>query len=190
MPTENGNGGNPGGNGEAAENKAGEGANATPDTTTAAGKETTATNSKVLTMTQEEFDERIEKRLKRDREKTAADAKLDKETRLEKENAELRQGQNLRDAKDGFIAKSGLDFAKGQRVFNMYKDEIEFSDKGKPENLDAVIKTAKAEWPELFGGKGAGGGNNRGKADAGAGNGGESGENAGSMNALIRNARK
>lgn len=182
MADDTGNGEKPGGaNGEGAENKTGKGNAGQPNADSETQTEPIETPSN-LPKTQAELDAIIDKRLKRAAKEAKDNAELTETERLKKENADLKRSTAERDARDAFITKCpGVEYAKASRLFSMYKSEIEFDDNGKPSNLADVIKTAGAEWPDLFGTP-----KPKGKADAGAGNGGDSGGSASSMNALLR----
>lgn len=141
---------------------------------------------------QSELDAIVERRLARAKKDADENAKLSKEQLLEKERDDAMQKVRMSDARDEFIAaadKDGLGYAQASKLFRYYRDEFEFDDKGKVENLKDVLKEAKSEWPELFdddprrkkpkGGADLGGGASGGDKSAG-----------GSMNALIRRAAR
>lgn len=99
---------------------------------------------------QKEVDDMIERRLKRALKKQKEDSELSETDRLKKEAADAKAEVRERDTRDAFIAKAGIEYGKAMRIFRMFKDDIEHDDSGKPVNLEAVLKTAKAEFPELF----------------------------------------
>lgn len=141
---------------------------------------------KVVFGSQKEVDDMVKRRVDRALKTKADEAKLTDTQRLEKERDDALALVRDRDLKDSFISKSGLDFAKGSRIFAMYKGDIEIDDAGKALNLDAVLKTAKAEFPDLFTGKP--GEKRKGNGDGGSGNG-DDGKAAGNdMNTMLRRA--
>lgn len=102
--------------------------------------------------------------------KTADDAKLSEAERLKKQLTEYQDKETRwqaerreRDARDEVLSvltdeKPDNKYrAKNPRaVYKLIKDDIEFSDKGEIANLSALLKQAKADYPELFGLKSAG----------------------------------
>lgn len=137
-----------------------------------------------LQLTQKELDEMIAKRLNRAKKDADEKAQLSKEQLLEKERDDARKDLRIRDARDEFITSSGIEYAKASRLFKMYESDLEFDDKGKPENMKDVLKSAKADWPEMFKG-----GKLEGKGDGAGGNGGKSGGEPGQdMNSILRRA--
>ena len=116
--------------------------------------------------TQKQIDDMINKRVARATQKLKDDAELSETDRLKKEAADARAEVRERDLKDEFETISGLDKAKSNRLFKMFRDDMDVDDKGKWTNKKEVMKMAKDEWPELFsklsgkGDGGNGGGNN------------------------------
>lgn len=187
-----GNGSTPGGNGDA-KDKAGKQANANPDKSAELdehedlesgndGKPAAGDKDKPQGKfyTQDEIDKLISKRLSRATKDAEDKAQLSKEQLLERERDDAVTRLRKADARDAFITKSGIDYGKASRLFRMYESELEFDDDGKPENISDVLKTAKAEWPELF----KKGKDSQGDADLGGGQG--DGKPAVSMNDAIR----
>lgn len=179
-----GNGENPGGNGKPeSKEKTGNG-----DAAESAEVETTETEKpKGKTFTQDEFDDALKRRLERERRKDKENAELSETEKLKRENQELKIQAREGDTRDKFVSKlDGMPYNQASKLFRMYKTDIEYDANGKPENLDAIVKEAKEDWPDLFKagkGKGAGG------ADGGAGSG-DAGKPAGSMNDLFRRGRR
>lgn len=135
--------------------------------------------------TDDEFNSIIQRRVARATKEKDDEAKLSKEQLLEKERDEARNELRTANARDSFIAATGLDYSKASRLFRVYANDLEFDDKGKPENMKDVIKTARSEFPEFFGDEGRQ--RKKGDADLGGGNG-DGKKTAGGMNAAIRNA--
>lgn len=105
--------------------------------------------------------------------KAIEDAKLSDTERLTKERDELKARETAwaaerreRDARDEVIEWAGSERVGARNPRALYKllrDELEVDDKtGRVTNLDALLKLAKAEYPEQFG-------RAVGSADAGAG---------------------
>lgn len=129
---------------------------------------------------QAEIDAIVKRRVERATKKAADDAKLSKEQLLEKERDDAKAEVRERDLKDDFEIASGLDKQKATRLFRMYRDDFDLDDKGKVTNMKDIIKSAKADFPELF--KVV-----NGKGDGGGGSGDKSGSAAdGDMNAALR----
>lgn len=93
--------------------------------------------------------------------KALEDAQLSETERLTKELAELKDQQATwlvekreRDTRDAVI-EAASDEKVGARnpraIYRLIRDDLEFDDSGKVQNLDDCIKKAKAEYPELFG---------------------------------------
>lgn len=129
---------------------------------------------------QAELNALIQRRVDRATKKIADDAKLTKEQILERERDEALKLVRERDLKDDFELASGLDKAKAARLFRMYRDDFDVDDKGRVLNMKDVLKSAKADFPELF--KVV-----NGKGDGGSGSGDGSGKPIdGDMNATLR----
>lgn len=135
--------------------------------------------------TQDEINDIVKRRVNRATKEKEAEAKLSKEQLLEKERDDARSELRIANARDSFIAASGLDYSKGSKLFRVYASDLDFDDNGKPTNIKDVLKDAKSEWPELFGEQPQG--KKKGDADLGGGNG-DGKKAAGGMNAAIRNA--
>ncbi len=130
--------------------------------------------------TQSELDAIVQRRLDRATKKLTDDAKLTETQRLEKERDDALALVRERDLKDDFVTASGLsDASKAARLFRMYRDDMDVDDKGKVTNMKDVVKTAKADFPELF--KVV-----NGKADAG----GDAAGSGGSVSDMNRQLRK
>jgi hypothetical protein len=140
-------------------------------------------SKQIVFESQEAVDRMIQKRIDRIQKDDAEKAKLSKEQLLEKERDDALQSVRVSNARDAFIEKAGIkDYAKATKIFRMYQSELEFGTDGKPSNLPDVIKSAKSDWPELFGKVAPGGG------DLGEGKG-DGQKSAGSdMNSLLRHA--
>jgi hypothetical protein len=108
------------------------------------------TAGQVVFKDQAALDAVIEARVKRATKKLEDDAKLTKEQLLERERDDARRDVQERDLRDDFVAETGLDLAKGRRIFSMYKNDLEVNDSGKASNLTDVVKRAKKDFPELF----------------------------------------
>jgi hypothetical protein len=188
-------GGKPGADGGANDDKAGSG-NADPskdagnqDDKSGEGKggDGASGGSAEKKFSQEELDAIVERRLARAKKDADENAKLSKEQLLEKERDEALSKVRMSDARDSWIAtaaKDGLEYGQASRLFRYYRDDFEFDDKGKVENLKDVLKEAKSEWPEMFKGKGA----KPGGGDLGGGQGGGDKSTGSGMNDMIRRA--
>jgi hypothetical protein len=99
--------------------------------------------------------------------------------RVKKEADELRSQLNLTTQKSKFQTAIGLPETAANRLFNAYRDDIEFDDKGNIENLADIKKMAKSEFPTLFEAIAP-----KSKADGGEGK--EKSDAGGSMNDVIR----
>lgn len=130
----------------------------------------------------DDINKMIQNRVARATKDAADKAQLSKEQLLEKERDDALNLVRERDLKDDFVNALKIDSAKGMRLFRMFRDEIETDEKGKALNLNDVVKTAKAEFPEFF--KPAG----RGKADGAEGGGDKGSAAGGDMNSFIRTA--
>lgn len=135
-------------------------------------------------MTDDEINSIVQRRLSRATKESEDKAKLSKEQLLEKERDDARNELRIANARDGFIAASGLEYSKASRLFRVYSNDLEFDDKGKATNVKDVLKEAKSEWPELFGEQQ---GKKKGDADLGGGNG-DHKKGVGGMNSAIRRA--
>jgi DNA gyrase/topoisomerase IV subunit A len=106
--------------------------------------------------------------------KEMEDAKLSDTERLTKERDELkakeatwaaeRRERDQRDAALDALSSEKVGARNPNRLYRIVKDDLEFDDKGTLTNLDAVVRQAKAEFPELFGravGSGDGGAGSR-----------------------------
>lgn len=137
------------------------------------------------TFTQEELDAAIERTRKADSDaakQKEADAKLTEDERLKQRAENAETALRTREARD-VVERAAKDAgaANTAKIYRLYKDEIEFDDKGKPSNLKELIATAKREYPEEFGKRSGG------SADGGEGRG-TGGAAKGSMNDIIRRA--
>jgi hypothetical protein len=132
------------------------------------------------TYTDDEINEIVQRRLKRATKDADEKAQLSKEQLLEKERDDARNELRISNARDSFITKTGIPYAKASRLFKMYSGELEFDDAGKVENMADVLKTVKAEWPEYFKNTPDG------SADLGDGNGDSGKKTAGGMNDILR----
>lgn len=159
--------------------KAGDDAN---DDDSQDGKGGNAGGKKPKLYDEDEVNEIVQRRLKREKKDADEKAQLSKEDLLKRERDDARKEVRVSNARDSFITASKLDYAQASKLFRMYKDEIEFDDDGKATNLADVVKTAKSEWPELFKPGKPGGG------DLGDGNGDDGKPAGGGMNDRLRKA--
>lgn len=136
-------------------------------------------------VTDDEINDIVKRRLARATKDAEDKAQLSKEQLLERERDEAVKDLRVSNARDEFITASGIDYAKASRLFKVYKDELEFDDKGKVENLKDVLKSARADWPEWFGNEKPKGG-----ADLGGGNGDSGKKPNEGMNAIFRRGRQ
>lgn len=128
---------------------------------------------------QAELDRIIQGRVDRALRKANEDKALTETQKLTKERDDLQKGLLERDLKDAFVTESGLDVAKGSRIFRMYRDDIETDKDGKATNLKTVIASAKKEFPDIFGTK-------PGNGDGGKGSGDDGKPAGGGMNDILR----
>lgn len=129
---------------------------------------------------QADLDAVIKRRVDRALKDEKAKAELSETDRLKKDAEDARAEVKERDLRDDFVAKSGLTVSAGQRLFKMFRDDLDVDDNGKATNLDAVLKDAKKEFPTLFGKAGV---IDAGKGDGAAGNDKAAG---GDMNSALR----
>lgn len=110
--------------------------------------------SPALAFSQADIDAAVKKAQKEWEKKVSdaeAKAKLSDDERLQQERDEARAALRERDARDSVIADAGKAGVKNANLFyNAYKSQLEIDDKGKITNLDDILKSAKAESPELF----------------------------------------
>jgi hypothetical protein len=138
------------------------------------------------TFTKDDVDAAVDRALKaRDAadKKKEKDAQLSEEERLKQRAESAETALRTREARD-VVERAAKDAgaATPAKIYRLYRDEIEFDDKGKPSNLKDLIATAKREYPEEFGKRSSG------SADGGEGRGGSS--TGRSMNDLIRGGRR
>jgi len=98
--------------------------------------------------------------------------------------AQLEEKLRIRDAQDSVVAAAKTaGFSNPEKIYRLVKDDLEFDDGGKPENVKDLIALAKRDFPEeLSAAKG------KGSADGGEGGGDKvTGANS-SMNDFIRRA--
>lgn len=137
-----------------------------------------------VTFTKADVDAAVERAL---RERAAEDkrrvdeSKLTEEERLKARATAAEGALRAREAQDALVeAARAAGAANPEKVARLVKDSLEFDDKGKPSNVDALIAGAKRDYSEEFGGRKAGG-----TADGGAGRETKPGL---SMNDIIRRA--
>lgn len=93
----------------------------------------------------------INRIVKRETEKVLKNAKLSDDERTKAELADLKAELAARNAKDVFTEIAAKANVKNTNaLYRLYKDDLEFDDKGKITNADEILKTAKSEMPELF----------------------------------------
>jgi hypothetical protein len=129
---------------------------------------------------QKDVDDMIARRVARAVKDKDDAAKLTNEQRLEKERDDALSLVRERDIRDDFVAKTGLAAGPAQRLFRAFRDDLDIDDKGKATNIEAVIKDAKKEFPNLWK---PGGGKVEGGGDGDKGGGGKTG---GDMNNALR----
>lgn len=100
---------------------------------------------------------------------------IDKAAELEKQYGDvLTEVQQERAERLVLTAATKANAVRPDAVFRLVRDGLEYED-GKPTNVDAVVKAARTEYPELF------------RASAGTGDGGKTGETKQDPNALLNN---
>lgn len=157
---------------------------AAPDKPGEGGGDAGATSEPVKAYTQADV-EAAEARGRREAEaavkKKADDAKLS-DTERERQRADTAEtALRTREARDQFeTAAKGAGANNAAKVFRLYKDDMEFDDKGKPTNLAILVAQAKREFPDEFVKKPGG------SADGAAGGGGAPKR---TMNDIIRGKR-
>jgi hypothetical protein len=116
------------------------------------GNKGDAKPEQVVFESQAAVDRMIQKRIERATKDAEDNAKLSKEQLLAKERDDALAAVRTSDARDAFISQSKIpDYSKASKLFRMYASDLEFDDKGKVTNMADVIKSAKADWPEVFG---------------------------------------
>lgn len=72
--------------------------------------------------------------------------------KLQKENAELREANRLRDARESGVAALSKEGARSpELIWEALRGRLEFDDKGNAKNLDALVANFKTSYPEQFG---------------------------------------
>ena len=98
---------------------------------------------------------------------------------------QLEEKLRVRDAQDSVVAAAkNAGFTNPEKIYRLVKDDLEFDDAGKPENVKDLIALAKRDFPEELAAA-----KPKGSADGGAGNNGNATEGANvGMNNFIRRA--
>lgn len=104
----------------------------------------------IVFASQKDFDAVIQRRIDRALKSEKEKAELSETDRLKKDAADARAEVRERDLRDDFVAKTNLPAGQAQRLFKMYRDDIDTDDNGKATNLDDVIKSAKKDFPDMF----------------------------------------
>lgn len=99
---------------------------------------------------QADLDAVIQRRVDRALKAEKAKAELSETDRLKKDAEDARAEVRERDLRDDFVAKTNLPAGQAQRLFKMYRDDIDTDDNGRATNLDDVIKSAKKDFPDMF----------------------------------------
>jgi cytochrome c1 len=139
-----------------ADNKAGTGNAKTDQTADSKGKTTDSDGDKkspeLISMTQDQLNDLVQKRVARATKDADDKAKLSKEQLLERERDEAKNELRVANLRDEFISAAGdIPYAQASKFFRMYRDDLEIDEKtGKATNLKDVLKTAKADWPQVF----------------------------------------
>lgn len=109
-----------------------------------AKKEKTFTEAELKTLTEKAVKAALKKA---DDEKDLSDLE-----RLQKENEELKAGNQLRDAKDTVIAALTKAGSKSpELLWKAMKGDLEFDDKGGLKNLDTLVASSKTDFADQFG---------------------------------------
>lgn len=122
-----------------------------------------------------------QKQLEKEAKQREAEAQLSESEQHKRRAEELEARLRERDGRDAFEREAKASHAANpQKIYRLYKDEIEYDDKGQATNLKEIVAAARKDFPEEFGAA-------QGSADAGAGR--TSGQaRGGSMNDFIRRA--
>lgn len=122
-------------------------------------------SSEAKSFSQDELNDIVSKRLAKEKARWEKDKDLPEIERLKQQNLELSQKMRERDIADSFTESATVAGAKNvDRLFKIYRSDLEISEDGKIENASQILKQARADFPEFFA-------KATGSADGGSGNG-------------------
>lgn len=106
------------------------------------------------TFTQEELDAAIERAKREERgaaKKKEEDAQLSEGERLKQRAEAAETALRVREARDTFEdAARTAGGSSPSKLYRLYKDELEFDDKGKPTNIKELLVQAKGDYADEF----------------------------------------